>query len=182
MRRPDRGISPSHHAHHTGFSPALFSSFALALLVPIVSIALFVSIISIISSASPARAGSVEDFDGDLIPFEFDNCSVVQNGPNNASNQSDCDGDGYGNACDADYDQDGIVTAADFGLFLGVFGSIFPPQILDCRDHDEDRTITAADFGLFLSQFGGPPGPSNLACANPLLIVPPDPECSAQTP
>lgn len=133
-----------------------------------------------VSSAAPALAGSVQDADSDLIPDSFDNCSTTSNGPNNASNQGDCDLDGYGNACDADYDQDGVVTGADFGLFLSAFG--FPVGVGNCRDHDEDGTISGSDFGLFLSQFGGPPGPGGLACADPTLIVPPDPGCDAQTP
>lgn len=138
MRRQDREILAGRRALSALPSLARSSALGLALIVPIVSI---VTIVSIVSSASPARAGSIEDFDSDLVPFEFDNCSVVANGPNQASNQSDCDGNGYGNACDADYDQDGVVTAADFGGFLGAFGSIFPPQIQDCRDHDEDSAI-----------------------------------------
>ncbi len=148
----------------------------------IVAFRVALSLALAVSFASPALAGSIQDADSDLVPDAFDNCSIGANGPNEGSNQSDCDGDGYGNACDADYDQDGIVTAADFGWFLGAFGFVFPPAILDCRDHDEDNTITAADFGVFLSQFGGPPGPSNLTCADPLLIVPPDIGCNAQNP
>ena len=115
-----------------------------------------------------ANAGSVSDVDGDLVPDSFDNCTPgVANGPNDGSNQVDTDIDGYGNACDADYDNDLAVTAGDFGIFLGVFGG---PGTL--QDHDGDGAITASDFGIFLGYFGGPVGTSGLACAGTTPCTP----------
>ncbi|MFK7897811.1 MAG: thrombospondin type 3 repeat-containing protein [Myxococcota bacterium] len=136
----------------------------------------------LLNLALPAYAGSIQDADGDLVPDEFDNCLAAANGPNDASNQTDCDSDGYGDVCDADYDQNGVTSVTDFGYFLTVFGASFPPGFFDCRDHDANGTITASDFGAYLSQFGNPPGPSGLPCADPTLVVPPAAACTAQTP
>src|SRR5688500_1997304 len=42
--------------------------------------------------------GQYLDSDGDSVVDAFDNCTAVAN-----ANQLDSDGDGYGNACDADF-------------------------------------------------------------------------------
>jgi hypothetical protein len=41
--------------------------------------------------------GNFPDQDGDGIPDQYDNCHTVSN-----RNQADCDGDGYGDACDSE--------------------------------------------------------------------------------
>lgn len=121
--------------------------------------------------AMSASAGAVVDGDGDLVPNQFDNCSVVANGPNQGTNQVDSDLDGYGNRCDTDYDNSLTTTAADFGAFLATFGT----ANLGETDHDGSGTITASDFAVFLSKFSAPPGapgPSGLACANTTPCTP----------
>ncbi|MBW2497181.1 MAG: thrombospondin type 3 repeat-containing protein [Deltaproteobacteria bacterium] len=116
--------------------------------------------------AMSATAGAVVDDDNDLVPDQFDNCTGLANGPNEApENQRDTDADGYGNACDPDYDNDGTVTAGDFATFLGSFGGAG----ID-TDHDGDGATTTADFAVFLNKFSLPvpnngPGPSGLDCA-----------------
>ena len=116
--------------------------------------------------AMSANAGAVVDGDSDLVPDQFDNCSTVANGPNQGSNQVDSDQDGYGNACDADYDQDGaeLVNVPDFSVFLAAFTG-GPTTV---TDHNGDGFTTVADFSTFLAAFqSGVPqvGPSGLACA-----------------
>ena len=126
--------------------------------------------------ALSASAGAVVDTDGDLVPNQFDDCSLVANGPNQTTNQVDSDLDGYGNRCDTDYvpvfpGSNFATTAADFGVFLGTFGTANLGQ----TDHDGNGQITAADFGIFLSKFSSPPGapgPSGLACAGTVPCVP----------
>jgi len=61
----------------------------------------------------PAPAMASTDLDGDGIDDPEDNCSRI---PNPA--QRDTDSDRYGNACDADINNDGIITTS--------WGSIFP--------------------------------------------------------
>lgn len=125
------------------------------------------------------RAGSMIDFDGDLVPDAFDNCRTVANGPNQSTNQFDSDGDGYGNRCDTDFDQSGTTTTADFAIFLARFGSpiciqIFPPPPSCMPDLDGSGTVTTSDFAIFLGRYSvppGAPGPSGLVCANPLIRI-----------
>ncbi|MFO0689941.1 MAG: thrombospondin type 3 repeat-containing protein [Myxococcota bacterium] len=127
------------------------------------------------SIPNAAHAGAWSDTDADLVPDMFDNCRTVANGPNQllGINQSDSDGDGYGNRCDTDFDQSGTTTTADFGRFLAAFGgsfcvALFPPPPACLVDLDGSGTITTADFGIFLGRFSNPPGmpgPTGLACA-----------------
>lgn len=132
-----------------------------------------VSTFSTLAVPRSATAGSLGETEGDLVPSQYDNCWVVVNGPNQASNQVDTDQDGYGNRCDTDYDDNLATTAADFGQLLGQFGrscNRFLPGYLDCeeKDHDGNLNVTVADFGIFLQKFSSPPGapgPSGLACA-----------------
>lgn len=114
-----------------------------------------------------ANAGAVTDTDGDLVPDAFDNCSALANGPGQGSNQVDADLDGYGNACDADYDNDALqeVNTLDFSVFLSAFTDATPTTV---TDHDGDGDTTTIDFSTFLGAFQGPApqvGPSGLACA-----------------
>ena len=124
-----------------------------------------------------ANAGSVVDLDGDLVPDVYDNCSDAAtgaNGPNETSNQVDSDQDGYGNHCDADYDNDGalLVNIPDFTIFLAAFTGTTPNA---ATDHNGDGFTTVADFGTFLGAFqavGTQVGPSGLACAGTIPCLP----------
>lgn len=75
--------------------------------------------------------------------------------------QCDTDADGYGNNCDADYDDDFVVGAVDFGTF----GMNFLAETPNESDHDCDVVVGAVDFGLFGNLFLGNPGPSEYGCA-----------------
>lgn len=119
----------------------------------------------VVGLAGMALAGAAIDTDGDLVPDQWDNCRSLANGPNEGSNQVDSDLDGYGNRCDADFDNSLTVTGADFGQWLGTFGT------RNCgeTDHDGSCTITTADFAIFFSYHQRPPGspgPSGLFCAS----------------
>lgn len=93
------------------------------------------------------------DTDGDGLPDQLDNCSLV---PNPA--QQDTDGDGYGNACDADLNNDGQVEFADLALLRGALGSTGSPA-----DLDASGTVNFPDLALFRGLSGRAPGPSGLA-------------------
>ena len=117
--------------------------------------------------ALSANAGSVVDTDLDLVPDAFDNCSADPNGPGQASNQIDTDVDGYGNFCDADFNNDNGVDGGDFGLFVANFNSTSP-----LHDLTGDGLVDGADFGRFVALFNQVPGPSGLACAGTVPCVP----------
>ena len=55
--------------------------------------------------------GAVGDTDGDGVMDASDNCTLVAN-----PDQIDTDGDGFGNRCDTDLDNDGITNGLDVGI------------------------------------------------------------------
>jgi hypothetical protein len=110
--------------------------------------------------AMTANAGSILDFDTDLIPDVFDNCLEEANGPGDNTNQDDADLDGFGNICDGDLTNDGIVAGTDFNAFLLLFGG---GNLV--ADFTGDGLVAGTDFNKFLLMFGNPNGPSGLACA-----------------
>jgi uncharacterized protein (TIGR03790 family) len=110
---------------------------------------------------SVARVNTGDDLDGDRIPDARDNCLHVPN-----RDQRDTDGDGYGNLCDADFDNDGRVTAGWGPMPTGVMPDLdaLERTIAAHRYHanldlDGDRDVdrddaTIASLSLFLA-----PGP-----------------------
>ncbi len=107
------------------------------------------------------------DSDSDGIPDALDNCINAPNGPlirdAGGNSQWDTDGDAYGNVCDADINNSGTVTTADFGLLRSVLGqpaSASPAAA--AADMNGSGTVTTADFGLLRARLGTAPGPSGV--------------------
>ncbi len=114
------------------------------------------------------------DGDADGVPDECDNCSALPNGRDQIPGQLDTDADGYGNACDADYNQDGYTTTLDFALFLSAFTGQTPNPD---TDQNGDGQTTTLDFPLYLDAFRGvipAAGPSGYACAGISVPCPDD--------
>jgi hypothetical protein len=106
-------------------------------------------------------AGDQPDDDADGVADAEDNCLGIAN-----ADQTDSDLDGFGNACDADYNGDGSVGLGDFGIFTAAYGATSSDDHYDARvDHNADGNIGLLDFGVFSQRWGNPPGPSGLACA-----------------
>jgi len=98
----------------------------------------------------------VEDLDGDRFAEGFDNCVVVPN-----SGQEDTDGDGFGNACDCDFDQNGECDVADFTIFREDYIAAADRGV--GTDMDGNGAVSVADFSLFRTGYvTGVPGPSGL--------------------
>ncbi len=103
------------------------------------------------ADGSSAQAAAKEvDTDGDGIPDSRDNCTLVPN-----KDQHDADGDGYGDACDGDLNNDGVVNTVDLGLVKNNFG-----KRGRLGDANGDGVVNAVDLGLVKRTFGKAPGPS----------------------
>ena len=92
------------------------------------------------------------DTDADGYSDVEDNCIETAN-----PTQSDDDEDGYGNACDADFNNDGAVGMDDVGALLGGLNTVNPVM-----DLDEDGVVGLSDLRVALYALGGVPGPSAL--------------------
>jgi hypothetical protein len=115
-------------------------------------------------AAWAVRLGDI-DPDGDGIAQPQDNCTLVAN-----PTQLDADGDGYGNLCDADLNNSGLVTTADFGLLRSVLNQTSGSSaIAAAADLNGSGTVTTADFAILRARLNTPPGPSGLQS----LCVPP---------
>jgi hypothetical protein len=101
------------------------------------------------------------DADADGICDEWDDCLLTAN-----PSQLDSDLDGFGNACDPDYDNDGVVGNRDMLRFLRAFGCrIGDPRCSRALDADGDGRVGTRELGVVRRLFGSAPGPSGLACA-----------------
>ena len=107
----------------------------------------------IIVMASTAAAASGADADGDGVADSLDNCSQHAN-----PDQRDSNGDGFGNACDPDLNNDLIVNPVDLGLFRSAFFSTDADA-----DFNGDGVVNPIDLGILRVFFFGPPGPGAVA-------------------
>ena len=73
------------------------------------------------------------------------------------ANQRDTDKDGFGNACDADLNNDCAVNFVDLGMIRSVFFSDTPDA-----DFDGDGAVNFADLVIMKANFFNAPGPSGV--------------------
>jgi hypothetical protein len=111
-----------------------------------------------------AFGGSVTDTDNDGVPDGWDNCVDTPNGPSlgtgDCNAQEDADGDGYGQICDADYDNDGVVAVSDLAASISAQLSVN-----DVLDTDCNGVVAVGDLAFTINEQLQPVGPSSLACA-----------------
>ena len=104
-----------------------------------------------------------DDADADGMWDYQDNCILQPNGPlipdAGGNIQRDTDGDGYGNVCDPDVNQDLVVNVVDLGVLRVNF---FQGGDLD-TDFNGDGVTNAIDLGIMKAWFFAAPGPSGLA-------------------
>ena len=111
----------------------------------------------------PVPAVSSDDRDGDGVPDEEDNCTRI---PNAA--QRDTDHDDYGNACDPDVNNDGMVTTSWGSIFpLGERGDVEWIALTarsgsydENHDLDGDGVVDAVDVSIAQLGLLHPAGPS----------------------
>lgn len=118
---------------------------------------LFIALVLLLFATAPAPAAT--DTDGDGIEDSQDNCLETPN-----ASQLDSDGDGCGNACDADYDQTGSVDGSDFMILRSMMGRTSGDADFDGSvDLTGDNVVGGTDFIIFRAQMNGTPGPSLVA-------------------
>ncbi len=99
-----------------------------------------------------ADASTAPDSDSDGIPDDCDNCLLFQN-----TAQIDTDQDGYGNRCDADFDNDGSVTMSDITHFLTLFNTNSP-----AADFNGDGYVNFFEVFVIVNSYSKAPGPSGI--------------------
>jgi hypothetical protein len=90
------------------------------------------------------------DSDSDGIGDATDNCLLASN-----PSQFDADGDGFGNACDADTNNDCVINFLDIAAFSDAFlsaNTLF--------DFNGDGAVNFLDLTTLSNSFLGQPGPS----------------------
>ncbi len=119
-------------------------------------------------------AAAATDTDGDGVVDNQDNCRLVSNNdpgtvPNSSSvpkAQLDADHDGYGNICDADINNTGSTTVADYTRLRNVLNRPYNYNAdAAVSDMNGSGTVTTADYTLLRIRLNTAPGPSGLACA-----------------
>jgi hypothetical protein len=102
------------------------------------------------------------DTDQDGIADGADNCRLVANGPllpdSGGASQRDSDGDGYGNVCDADFNNDGIVNINDLNRLKARLNIL--PVVDLATDLNGDGAVNINDLNRLKSYLGKPPGPN----------------------
>lgn len=108
-----------------------------------------VAIIGLATSAS-SWAG---DLDSDGVTDATDNCTLNAN-----VSQLDTNGDGIGNRCDPDFNNNGIVDSQDGAILKATFGSNAFPDF----DLNGNGIVDSNDGARLKAKFGKAPGPSGL--------------------
>jgi hypothetical protein len=94
------------------------------------------------------------DTDGDGIPDSADNCRLVAN-----ASQCDSDGDGFGNHCDADFNNNSFTNSQDYVLFRQQLGQPSVAPVFNAADINCNGFVNSQDYVLFRGLLGNPPGP-----------------------
>jgi hypothetical protein len=106
----------------------------------------FAAVILLACAAAHAVPISEAGFAGDGVDDGLgDPCTLVAN---------DADGDGYGNGCDPDLNDDGIVNFLDLSILKASFFTDDPHA-----DVNGDGIVNFLDLAVMSSMFFGAPGP-----------------------
>jgi hypothetical protein len=101
------------------------------------------------------------DSDADGVSDEHDNCILDPNGPMigdaGGRSQFDADGDGYGNLCDADLNNSGLVTSNDYSILRSSLNTSDPVS-----DLNGSGLVTTVDYNLARASLNTAPGPSGV--------------------
>lgn len=116
------------------------------------------TLVCVLIGLTLSATASAADTDLDGLDDTVDNCTEYFN-----PQQLDSDGDLYGNECDGDLNNDGLIDLADYGLLQANVG-------LDIAafDYIRDGIVSSADLDYWNSSlYGAALGPSGRADAGP---------------
>jgi hypothetical protein len=121
------------------------------------------------AGSAPCSACDAPDNDGDGLCDAVDDCTAAPD-----SLQLDSDLDGFGNACDPDFTNDGVVGVPDLLMVAGAFESrVGDPDYAPALDADGDGVVGAAEILLLGRHFERAPGPSGRDCAGSIPCLAP---------
>ena len=116
------------------------------------------ALLACVGTAFPGIAALAADADNDGIEDTADNCTLIFN-----PEQLDADGDGNGNACDGDLDNNGVVNSTDYVIIQSlVSSSAESSATAAAADLDGNGTVNSIDVIRLRIMLGSPPGPSGL--------------------
>jgi len=96
------------------------------------------------------------DSDLEGVADDVDNCTLIAN-----ADQRDTDGDGYGNMCDGDLNNDGSTNTLDLNLYKQAHRTSLGDANYDAdADFNGDGTINTLDLNIYKGLHRQPPGPS----------------------
>jgi uncharacterized protein (DUF1800 family) len=105
--------------------------------------------LGIIVAFAMGAIAQAADTDGDSVQDHLDNCSAVGN-----TDQRDTDGDGFGNRCDTDLNNDRVTNGFDVVPFKAAIGSSGPHA-----DFNGDGVVNGFDVIILQGYIGKAPGP-----------------------
>jgi FtsP/CotA-like multicopper oxidase with cupredoxin domain len=108
-----------------------------------------------VMAANPGQQDTGDGGDG--VGDACDNCINVAN-----ADQRDTDSDGYGNACDADFNQNGVVDSTDLSDLKTALRSTAPDQ-----DLNGNGVVDSTDYSIAKGYLRQPPGPSCCGTLSP---------------
>ena len=118
-------------------------------------------LLSVVDSGGLIGESSVKvtvspDSDDDGVLDALDNCTLAHN-----PEQHDTDGDGYGNMCDGDLNNDGSTNTLDLNLYkLAHRANIGNINYNADADFNGDGQINTLDLNIYKGLHRNPPGPS----------------------
>lgn len=123
------------------------------------------ALLAIALGVTSYAGSSVPDTDLDGVGDTSDNCETTPNGPSGGtcSLQQDVNGDGFGNACDTDVNNNGATDLPDVSATLTASKTGGTNLVYD-YDCDGAAALPDVSKALADSKAGKVPGP---ACSNP---------------
>jgi len=101
------------------------------------------------------------DTDSDGVVDALDNCKAISN-----ATQVDSDGDGVGNRCDGDMNNNNVTNSQDYVLFRQQLGQPSLPPLYNKADINSNGVVNSQDYVLFRQLLGTTPSLVTGLCNN----------------